>query len=376
MLLHSSAGRYGADRQLALVAGGLDPARYRAVVVLPDEGPLADDLRGARTEVIVEPLAVLRRELVNPRGVAGLARRVAADRTRVAELVRERDAALVHSNTSVVLGGVLAARRASVPHVWHVREIYSSVGPWWSAYRRMLLSAAALPCVSEAARAQFGSNPRARVIGDGIAVTPRAAEPGERERARGRWRLEPDHFACAVLGRLSDWKGQDVLIRALAREPLRSVKAVALIAGEPWRGDERRRALEELARAEGVAERVRFTGFVTDPASVYAASDVVVVPSTRPDPLPNAALEAAAAGCCLVASDHGGLPEIVTDGHSGRLFAPGDHAALARVLAELARDPSERRRLGRAAAADVPRRYSAGLLLDRVQGLYDELVTR
>ena len=346
------------------------------MVVLPHEGALAGDLRAAGVDVLVRPLAVLRRELVHPVGLAGLGARIAGDFGALAGLVRAHDAALVHSNTSVILGGALAARRASVPHVWHVREIYESFGRWWPAYRRLLVSAAALPCVSEAARAQFGAEPRARVIPDGIAPGSPARERAGREAARARWRLEPEAFVCAVLGRLSDWKGQDILIRAIVDERLRAVNAVALIAGEAWRGDTRRRELEELARSSGAADRVRFTGFVPDPAPLYAASDVVVVPSTRPDPLPNAALEAAAAGCCVVASDHGGLPEIIADRDTGRLFEPGDHGALARVLAELARDPDDRLRLGRAAAADIPRRYSAGLLIDRVQALYDDVLSR
>ncbi|MCW3011766.1 MAG: glycosyltransferase family 1 protein, partial [Solirubrobacterales bacterium] len=64
LYLHSSAGRYGADRQLLAIAGGLDPARYAALVVLPEDGPLADDLRALGIEVLVRPLAVLRRALM------------------------------------------------------------------------------------------------------------------------------------------------------------------------------------------------------------------------------------------------------------------------------------------------------------------------
>jgi glycosyltransferase involved in cell wall biosynthesis len=115
-------------------------------------------------------------------------------------------------------------------------------------------------------------------------------------------------------------------------------------------------------------------GFQEDPAIVYGAADVVVVPSTQPDPLPNAALEAAAAGCCLVAAAHGGLPEIVRDGETGVLVPPRDADALAAALTALAGDPDRRARLGAAAAADVAERFSVARLLDRVQALYDELL--
>jgi glycosyltransferase involved in cell wall biosynthesis len=374
LYLHSSAGRYGADRQLALLAGGLDPARYRPLVVLAMDGELREDLAAAGVEVLVRPLAVLRRASMSAGGLTAIAAAVARDAGGLARLTGTRDVALVHTNTSVTLGGAAAARIARVPHVWHVREIYAGFERFWPTYRRLLLSADALPCVSQATRAQLGATARAHVLHDGLALAPARARRGPARAALG---LPADAFVVAILGRISSWKGQDVLIRALAalRDGASEPRALALIAGDPWRGEERRlEELRALARALGVAERVRFAGFRGDVEHVYGAADVVAVPSTQPDPLPNAALEAAAAGCCVVAADHGGLPEILTDGATGRLVAPGDPAALARALDELRADPDARERLGAAAAADVRARFCAARLLERTQALYDALV--
>jgi hypothetical protein len=66
LYLHSSAGRYGADRQLSLLASRLDPERYHPLVLLPFDGPLAADLRAAGVEVLTGELAVLRREHMSP----------------------------------------------------------------------------------------------------------------------------------------------------------------------------------------------------------------------------------------------------------------------------------------------------------------------
>jgi glycosyltransferase involved in cell wall biosynthesis len=180
----------------------------------------------------------------------------------------------------------------------------------------------------------------------------------------------------AVLGRVSGWKGQDVLVRALGEEPLRGREdAIALVAGAPARGEERhRRELHALAARLGVSARLYDVGFQEDLELVYGAADVVAVPSKQPDPLPNAALEAFAAGCCVVAAAHGGLPEVVRDHETGRLVAPRDPAALAGVLAELAADPGQRARLAAAAALDVRERFARPRLLDEVQALYDRLL--
>ena len=367
---HSSSGRYGADRQLWLIATRLDPGRYTPLVVLPTEGELAGDLRAGGVEVLVRPLAVLRRDS----GLAGAAASALRDPVGLGALARRRRVSLVHSNTSVVLSGALAATIARVPHVWHVREIYARFARAWPLHRLLLGTASALPCVSAATAAQFRPRDPARVLHDGLALEPRRAP---REAARAALGLTGDVPVVAVLGRISEWKGQDVLVRALAEPDLAERGAIGLIAGEAWPGAERRaRRVLELARTLGVSDRLALVGFRDDLENVLGAADVIAVPSTAPDPLPGAAIEAAAAGCAVVASDHGGLPEILRDGETGRLVAPGDPLALAVAVAELLDDPAARRRLGTAAAGEVRARFSAERLLERIQALYDELRAR
>jgi len=317
----------------------------------------------------VRPLAVVRRELVSPAGLGRLAAAWAADAGGLGRLARARGVALVHTNTSVTLGGAAAARVAGVPHVWHVREIYAQFPRWWPAYRRLLATADALPCVSAATAAQFaGSGAHAEIVHDGLGHVP---ERAPRDAAREALGLPGDAYVVALLGRLSSWKGQDVLVDAVARMP----GAIAVIAGEAWHGDQRAmRELLERASTRGAFDRVRLLGFREDVGTALGAADVVAVPSTAPDPLPNSALEAAAAGCCIVATAHGGLPEIVRDGETGVLIEPGDPVALAAALTELRDDRSRCERLGAAAAADVRERFAPARLLECVQALYDRLL--
>ena len=185
--------------------------------MLPSRGALADDLEAAGVEVLVRALSVLRRELATPGGWPSVIAAAARDAARLAALIRQRDVALVHSNTSVVLGGAAAAARARVPHVWHVREIYSRFG------RRGRPTAG---CSERAGAA-------VRLARDRGPVRAQRARPGDPRRARRRAARAPRAVArgalgldaaapvIAVLGRISDWKGQDVLVRALAEPALR-----------------------------------------------------------------------------------------------------------------------------------------------------------
>lgn len=326
------------------------------------EGPLAEDLRAAGVEVFAGPLAVLRREVLTAAGLRRLVRVAAQQATDLDRLVRAQRVDVVHANTSVILG----VRRAAPRLVTHVREIYPRTPVLWPLHRRQILAADRVLCVSAATRAALEAPGRVhvRVVHDGLGVV---REPADRDRARLALGLPREGFVVAVLGRISGWKGQEVMVRALAPG------MIGVVAGDTWPGQEhweqRLRAAISAAGAD-----VRLVGFRDDVETVYGAADVVVVPSTSPDPLPNSALEAAAAGCCVVAADHGGLPEIVRDGRTGRLVAPGDPVALARVLAELAANPARAEHLGDAAREDVRRRFAPELLARRVMDVWDELV--
>ena len=159
------------------------------------DGELRTDLTDAGVEVIIRPLAVMRRASMSPGGLARIGAALARDAGGLARLARARDVALVHTNTSVTLGGSAAAGIARIPHVWHLREIYTGFERYWPAYRRLLLSADALPCVSQATRAQLGDTPKAVVLHDGLPLVagarrarrrPRGARPAAE--TRSSWR--------------------------------------------------------------------------------------------------------------------------------------------------------------------------------------------
>ena len=135
LFVQSSSDLYGSDRCLINITSGLSKKGYRISVVVPYPGPLVDKLRdyGIKTWVL-EPI-VLRKQLLGSYGVVvkfifGMPRAVRALR----RLMRDENVDLVHSNTGVVIGGALAARRCGLPHVWHFREVFSDFGRAWRLY--------------------------------------------------------------------------------------------------------------------------------------------------------------------------------------------------------------------------------------------------
>jgi glycosyltransferase involved in cell wall biosynthesis len=346
-------------------------------VVLPEPGLLADRLTEAGIEIHYTPVAALRRRLLRGEGALETMRLVTRNRRELGALARRRGVALVHSNMSTLLAGQAVADEAGVSHVVHVREIFDGTGGrlgnrLWPLYRRRLERADALVCVSMAVARQFNGSAGTRVVYDGVA-RPLALPP--RSESRRELDIAAEAFVVAVTGRISDWKGQQVLVRALAEQQLAEIGAVGVIAGDAAPDQaHHERSLLELARRLELGDRVRLVGFRDDIGSILAAADVVAVPSVFEDPLPQAAIEAAVAGLPVVATDRGGLPEIIRDGSTGRVVPAGDHAALADALRDLADDPDRARRLGRAAAADVSARFSSRRMVEQVQECYERLI--
>ena len=133
-----------------------------------------------------------------------------------------------------------------------------------------------------------------------------------------------------------------------------------------------RERLEQLAHDLGIARTTFFVGYQEDVAGYYRLFDAFVLPSVN-EGTPVSAIEALASGTPVVATRVGGVPDVVRDGVDGFLVEPGDTEAAAERLAELARDPALRKRLGDA-GREVRARYSVTRLVDDVDRLYRSLL--
>ena len=168
-----------------------------------------------------------------------------------------------------------------------------------------------------------------------------------------------------MVANLRPEKGQDTLLAAAPRILARYPDASFTFVGE----GPRREALETLTRALGITERVRFLGESRDVAPILAEHDLFVLPS-RSEAFPNALIEAMATALPVVATDVGGIPEVVRPGINGRLVQPDDAGALADAVLALMDDPAAAAALGRAARADVVRHYTIDRMVERFEQLY------
>lgn len=182
-----------------------------------------------------------------------------------------------------------------------------------------------------------------------------------------------DSPTVVYVGRLVPEKGIDVLLRAWRRviDTPQSAGYRLVLVGDGTQ----RQALEQLAQELGIAHRVQFVGGKHDVRRFLQQAHAFVL-SSRFEGLPNALLEAMACGLPVVATEAGGVPDLVADGITGLLAPPEDVGALASALGRIVSDAGLRERLGKAARQLVVREYSLNAVARDYEALYRALLAK
>ncbi|WP_433503793.1 glycosyltransferase family 4 protein [Pseudonocardia halophobica] len=204
-------------------------------------------------------------------------------------------------------------------------------------------------------------SPGARVV-----VIPNAVRPVE----DGDTREASERVQVVFLGEIGDRKGAFALLDAWAAATTGDSPARLTLAGD-GEVERARRRVTELGLVDSVALRRWLTPRQVD--EVLAGADLLVLPS-RNEGQPMAVLEAMARGVCVVASDVGGLPDMIEDGVSGVLVRPDAPSELAAVLGRLLDDADERRRLGEGARKRFLAEFDLSVVWPRIDRLYREVI--
>jgi len=378
LYVNNSADLYGASRALLRVLQPLRERGFEPVVVLPERGPLQEQIEALGTKVILDPsLSIVSRARLKSFRAFGFFLGFPLSVFRFINLIRRERIALVHTNTAVMPSPALAAWLAGVPHVWHIREIFEEFRTGWKFYWRYLHSfSTRIPCVSEATAAQFPNRAKTRILFDGLPLAeyPRSAS-NSRAEAKAHFQLGAGPvIGCVGRIKLVN-KGQEVLVQAAALLKQRGLAAKFLIVGAPApsnkeHGERLRRLILEL----GLETDVVMPGELADPRPAYEAMDIFVLPSAKPEGFGLVVLEAMAMGCPVVATAIGGPLSIVTEGETGFLVPPGDAAKLADKLEVLLRDPTLRERMAAAGRDRMEHKFAFANTINELEALYREVL--
>ncbi len=375
LVLNHSAQIGGAEMILLDVAAHLGPS---AEVVLFADGPFREALRerGIPVTVLAAGTALMgvTREAARLRALAS-APAVALQVARLARLARGFDLLYANSQKAAVIG-MLAAAMLRKPLVWHLHDIVSA-DHFAGLQRRVSVRLAnrlrvRVIVISEAARrawvAAGGDRDRVAVVPNGIEAALFAAEPGREPTAlRPAITAAPGTTLVGLFGRISHWKGQDVLVDAMALLP----DVEAAIVGDALFGETAYRdRLAARVASLGIADRVHMLGHRADVPALMRAVDIVVHCSTAPEPFGRVIVEAMLARRPVIASADGASAEILGADYPF-LVRPNDAPALAEAIRRLRDLPeTERARLVEANAARAREHYT----VERMTGAIDRVL--
>ena len=364
----------GAETCLLTLLDYLDRDRFEPVVTVPWNGLLREKIEGrgvklhlANAEWWIRPESAFGRGRMNIAGCVDEIR-------RVIEIERP---AIVHTNSSVVLSGALAAREAGIPHIWHVHEMLvghpglASLFPLPLIYWMMNALSDRIVTVSDAARRPLASGvdlERLVTIHNGVAMTRPSSEriPLHRELS-----LPPDAIVIATIGRLGPEKGYDNLLRAASRAKERGARVCFVIVGGglPVETASLTRKIESLS----LKGSVHYLGERDDVSSVLESIDLLVVPSLT-ESFCLAAVEAMAMRRPVVATDCGGPSEIVVDGETGLIVPVNDSERLCDAIIELASNKRRRKEMGEKGFNRYVEKFRAEIYALEFEALYDEVL--
>ena len=292
-----------------------------------------------------------------------------------------RGADLVYLNTAkALLHGVVAGMGLRTPSVFHLHDLLAP--EHFSNLNIRLITGAAnrtrgVIANSQATAEAFekaGGKVPVHVIPNGFDPSRFAPlPPGEVLAARAEFHAGPAPVA-AVFGRIARWKGQDLLLRAASKIPELRV----WIVGEAFfTGDDHRYAteLKALASTPALAGRVDFLGQRDDIPRLMQAADVIVHTSVAPEPFGRVVAEGMLSGRAVVASRAGGPAEMIRQGETGWLFAPGDAGELQSAIRHVLAMPDRGRATGLLASAEASKRYSLSSVLEQTDRVLSGLTS-
>ncbi|MQT12921.1 glycosyltransferase family 4 protein [Segnochrobactrum spirostomi] len=369
----------GAERTAIDVAAAVVAKGGRALVA-SQGGRMVPELVAAGGEPIDFPAATK-----NPLAMI-------ANIGRLAALAKAEGVDLIHARSRapawVALG---AARRLGVPFVTTYHGAYKERSRFKNLYNSVMARGDVVIANSEwtgrlvAERHPFAKG-RIVAIARGSDLTglrPESVGPERIAALRAAWALPAGARVVLQVARLTGWKGQRVLIEALARLDRAGHKdLVAVLAGDAQGRDDYAAALKAQAAAAGLGDRVLLVGHCSDVPAALRLADVVAVASTEPEAFGRAAVEAQAAGVPLVATDLGAVsetvlapPEVAEDARTGWRVPPNDADALAgAIAAALALSAEARAALAARAWTHVASRFSLAQMTDATLHIYDTLL--
>ncbi len=382
LFLHAGAEMYGADKVMLDLIKRLDKNKYNAHVILPTEGVLVSALKNEGIRVTVMPYPIMRRKYFNIKGIFQYFSGMIKYTKKIKKYAKENNIDLIHTNTAATLEGYFVSKKLHIPHLWSIHEIIVSPKIMYKITSKLIAKGSSITITDSQAvkehllKSGYFRDEDIKVIYNGV-DSERFSPENNCEYLYSEWSIPKNAKIVGMMGRVNSWKGQGDFLRAAnmimaKHEDVYSVFVGSAFEGEEWREKE---LAEQIAQSP-FKDRIINIGYRNDSEAIYKLYDVFVLPSTNPDPLPTVVLEAMATGKPIVGYKHGGVCEMVKDGHNGLLAEVCDEHDLADKICELIENDEKRKQMQLNSRDRLLEKFSMKSYIANYTAQYDRLVRK
>lgn len=373
LVIHQSAELYGSDKMLLLLLKSMDKAKFYPVVVLPGEGPLKQELEKENIKVVTAPVLKVYRKMFTPKNLYHFFKDIKKGVNLLDKLNGEYRFDLIYSNTLAVLLGMFYARKRKIKHVWHVHEIIAHPKIFAEAYPRLLNKTAhKVICNSLATRDNLlhrvsALQSKTVVVYNGLDESQRVGNVA----TKADFGFTQEDIVITLVGRISRLKGHKWTVSTFAKY-LKTSNAKLFFVGSPVPGQEYYETeLRDIIKHEGLENKVTILPFTKNLKQIWDVTDIALMPSTEAESFGLVGLEAMLARKPLIASNLGGLKEIVLNNATGYLVDPLDDKALADALIKLMDNPQLRNEFGESGYNRAKQQFSLQNYLNGINSVLE-----
>jgi glycosyltransferase involved in cell wall biosynthesis len=341
LFIHQSADLYGSDKTLLYLVTAIKNT-FHPIIVIPSEGPLSEELQKQNIEFYVMPVIKVSRELFKSIAIIQLPFQIYKTVRLLKTKLGSRKIDIVHSNTLAVFLGAFFSKKYKIKHVWHVHEIiqqpkivsklYPFLVNWFSDYAIFNSKASAEYLYANRPKLKKKS----RIIYNGLdRDIPISASVDQITLRKNIFKeIHPGTIVIGLIGRINKHKGHALALKVfeeLIKSGAKNIKLLFIgsaIKSQTYLIDE----LNAAIKSKKLEDLVTIIDFQKDIWNFYDCIDILIVPTTDPEPFGLVALEGMLSKKPVIAANHGGLKEIVENNKTGILFEPNNKVKLQEAL--------------------------------------------
>jgi glycosyltransferase involved in cell wall biosynthesis len=341
LFIHQSSELYGSDKTLLYLVETLkkDPA-FNPIVILPNQGPLVERLKKTHIKVHILPVLKVSRKMFKASYFLKLPIHIYNAVKQLDKVLLNESIDFIHSNTLAVLLGAFYAKHRKIKHLWHIHEIIENPKIVSYVYPILVDVFAQLVVFNSEATKESLCNKRlsirakSYVVPNGLDRLTDITSKAQVQKIRKQiLKTEASDVLIGLVGRINRWKGQLLLLEAFKILSLKYSNLKLVFIGSPPPGQpEYQEELLERIISQNLDNRCKVLPFTTDIWSYYDSLDMLIVPSTEPEPFGLVTIEGMLSKKLVIASHHGGPSEIIEHLKTGLLFKPNDIEDLAKSI--------------------------------------------